>query len=198
MIDGDKIKLLSRWFLVLILTGCSTVPLEQEVRYSKIAREHLYKMEQWSFDGRLSLTGKNDSWSASINWWHRTKEEKIKLSGPLGQGATIIKLSGSSVTIDRGDGKQQTSEHPEEFVNQQLGMFVPVRSLRFWVIGMPEPTTAFVETVSGFSQGGWLIEYKQMQSTDNQSMPRKIFVTNGEVKLKLIIDQWDLNDAKAI
>lgn len=198
MIDGDKIKLLSWWFLVLILTGCSTAPLEPELRYSKITREHLYKMEQWSFDGRLSLTGKNDSWSASINWWHQTKEEKIKLSGPLGQGATIIQLTGSLVTIDRGDGKKQTSEHPEEFVNQQLGMFVPVRSLRFWVIGMPEPSTAFVETASGFSQAGWLIEYKQMQSIDNQSMPRKIFVTNGDVKLKLIIDQWDLNDAKAI
>ena len=94
--------------------------------------------------------------------------------------------------------KVQSSTQPEEFINQQLGMFVPVHSLRYWVIGLPEPTSAFVETATGFKQAGWFIEYKQMQPVDEQSMPRKIMVTNERVKLKLIIDQWVLNVAKAI
>ena len=182
----------------MMLSACATVPVEPVVHYSKMAREHLYRMERWSFEGRLALTGKNDSWSASINWGHRPDDEKIKLSGPLGQGATVIQLTGDLVTIDRGDGHAQSSTQPEEFINQQLGMFVPVHSLRYWVIGLPEPTSAFVETAAGFTQSGWLIEYKQMQPVDNQSMPRKITVTNARVKLKLIIDQWVLNVAKAI
>ena len=193
-----KAKWLGWWCLVLMLSACSTVPVEPEVHYSKIAREHLYKLERWSFEGRLALTGKNDSWSASINWGHRPDDEKIKLSGPLGQGATVIQLTGDLVTIDRGDGQAQSSTQPEEFINQQLGMFVPVHSLRYWVVGLPEPTSAFVETATGFKQAGWFIEYKQMQPVDNQSMPRKITVTNEQVKLKLIIDQWVLNVAKAI
>ena len=193
-----KVKWLGWWCLVLMLSACSTVPVEPEVHYSKIAREHLYKLERWSFEGRLALTGKNDSWSASINWGHRPDDEKIKLSGPLGQGATVIQLTGDLVTIDRGDGQAQSSTQPEEFINQQLGMFVPVHSLRYWVVGLPEPTSAFVETATGFKQAGWFIEYKQMQPVDDQSMPRKITVTNEQVKLKLIIDQWVLNVAKAI
>jgi outer membrane lipoprotein LolB len=193
-----KAKWLGWWCFVLMLSACSTVPVEPEVHYSKIAREHLYKLERWSFEGRLALTGKNDSWSASINWGHRPDDEKIKLSGPLGQGATVIQLTGDLVTIDRGDGQAQTSTQPEEFINQQLGMFVPVHSLRYWVVGLPEPTNAFVETATGFRQAGWFIEYKQMQPVDDQSMPRKITVTNEQVKLKLVIDQWVLNVAKAI
>jgi outer membrane lipoprotein LolB len=193
-----KVKRLGLWCSILILSACSTVPLEPEVHYSKIAREHLYQMERWSFEGRLALTGKNDSWSASINWGHRPDDENIKLSGPLGQGATVIQLTGDLVTIDRGDGQAQSSTQPEEFINQQLGMFVPVRSLRYWVVGLPEPTSAFVETAAGFIQSGWLVEFKQMQSVDNQLMPRKITVTNEQVKLKLFIDQWVLNVAKAI
>jgi outer membrane lipoprotein LolB len=193
-----KAKRLGWWCSILMLSACSTVPLEPEVHYSKIAREHLYQMERWSFEGRLALTGKNDSWSASINWGHRPEDEKIKLSGPLGQGATVIQLTGDLVTIDRGDDEVQSSTQPEEFINQQLGMFVPVHSLRYWVVGLPEPTSKFVETATGFTQSGWLIEYKQMQPVDNQSMPRKITVTNEQVKLKLIIDQWALNVAKAI
>jgi outer membrane lipoprotein LolB len=193
-----KIKRLGWYCFALMLSACSTVPVEPEVHYSKLAREHLYKLDQWSFEGRLALTGKSDSWSASINWGHRPDDEKIKLSGPLGQGATVIQLSGDLVTIDRGHDQVQSSTQPEEFINQQLGMFVPVHSLRYWVIGLPEPTSAFVETATGFKQAGWFIEYKQMQFVDEQSMPRKIMVTNERVKLKLIIDQWVLNVAKAI
>ena len=184
--------------LVLMLSACSTAIVEPELHYSKIAREHLYKLEQWTFEGRLALTGKNDAWSANINWGHKPDDDKIKLSGPLGQGATVIQLTGELVTIDRGDGQPQSSTQPQAFINQQLGMFVPVRSLRYWVVGLPEPTSAYVETATGFRQAGWFIEYKQMQPADDQSMPRKITVTNEQVKLKLIIDQWTLNVAKAI
>ena len=154
----------------------------------------------WS-DGRLkvglALTGQNDSWSANISWGHSPEEEKIKLSGPLGQGTVVILLTGNVVTIDRGGDDVQSSTQPEEFINQQLGMFVPVQSLRYWVVGLPEPSGSFKETATGFNQSGWLIEYKQMQPVDNGTMPRKMMVTNEQVKLKLIIDQWVLNDAKA-
>ena len=97
-----KVKWLGWWCLVFMLSACSIVPVEPEVHYSRIAREHLYELERWSFEGRLALTGKNDSWSASINWGHSPDDEKIKLSGPLGQGATVIQLTGNLVTIDRG------------------------------------------------------------------------------------------------
>jgi len=193
-----KMMRLGCWCVLLMLSACSTAPIEPEIHYSKLTREHLYELERWSFEGRLALTGTNDAWSASISWGHEPDDERIKLSGPLGQGATVIQLTGDLVTIDRGDGKSQSSTQPEAFINQQLGMFVPVRSLRYWVIGLPEPTGAFVETVSGFKQSGWLIEYKQMKPVDDQSMPHKITITNERVKLKLVIDQWMLNVPKAI
>jgi len=189
---SSKARWLGWLFIISLLSACSIAPLEPEAQYSKIARESLYKLQRWSFEGRLALTGKNDSWSASIDWAHRPDDEKIKLSGPLGQGATVIQFTGDLVTIDRGDGQAQSSTQPEAFINQQLGMFVPVRSLRYWVVGLPEPTSAFVETATGFKQAGWLIEYKQMQAVDDQTMPRKITVTNEQVKLKLILDQWIL------
>jgi outer membrane lipoprotein LolB len=195
---SSNVNRLAWWCILLMLSACTTAPVEPEVHYSRLAREHLYKLERWSFEGRLALTGKNDSWSASINWGHKPDNEKIKLSGPLGQGATVIQLSGDLVTIDRGGGREQSSTQPEAFINQQLGMFVPVRSLRYWVVGLPAPTSSFVETANGFSQAGWLIEYKQMERVDAQTMPHKITVTNEQVKLKLVIDQWVLNVAKAI
>lgn len=182
--------------LAFLMSACSFAPVEPDAHYSRAARLHLYELEHWSFEGRLALTGQKDSWSANIAWEHGPGEEKIKLSGPLGQGAVVIQLTGNVVTIDRGGNDVQTSTRPEEFINQQLGLIVPVQSLRYWVVGLPEPAQSFQETAAGFNQARWLSEYKQMQSVDGESMPRKITVMNDQVKLKVIIDHWILNDTK--
>ena len=187
----SKVRTVIWFFCVLFLSGCSFFITEPpSVPYSKTATLPLYKLEQWTLEGRLSITGRDDSWTANINWQHGLDKEKIKLSGPLGQGATLIQLSKGMVTIDRGDGKPQSSNQPEAFINQQLGLFVPVQSLRYWVIGLPEPNSHFVETATGFKQAGWLIEYKQMQNVKMNTLPYKLNVTNEQVKLKLIVDQW--------
>ena len=187
-------KLLRLWLgcLLSLLSACSVAPVEPGMRYSRAAMEHLYGVGRWSFEGRLALTGQADSWSASISWEHSPESEKIKLSGPLGQGAVVISLAGNVVTIDRGSDDVQTSSQPEEFINQQLGVFVPVQSLRYWVVGLPEPSSAYQDTDAGFNQDGWLNEYKQMQAVNSEIMPHKMTVMNNQVKLKLIIDRWVL------
>ena len=184
-----KLKIIA---LALLLSGCSLFPVEPTVPYSKTASLPLYKLNYWALDGRLSISNSNDSWNANMDWHHTTEKEQIKLSGPLGQGATVIELKQGVVTIDRGDGKVQTSNQPEQFINQQLGMFVPVNSLRYWIIGLPEPNSNFVETTTGFKQAGWLIDYKQMQNVKMNTLPYKLNVSNEQVKLKLIIDEWQL------
>ena len=190
-----KIKQVGVGLLVLLLSACFSVPIEPEGRYQIQTRESLYKLERWSFEGRVAITGKKDAWQANINWAHAANDEKIKLAGPLGQGATLIQLTGDSVTIDRGDNKPLTSTQPELFINQQLGLFVPVQSLRYWVVGVPEPSIRYNLTPTGFTQAGWLIDYRQTQSVNGRAMPYKITVSNEQLKLKLIIDQWVLNDA---
>lgn len=183
---------------MFLLVACATTPVETELHYSRKEMLQLYQLKHWSFEGRLALTSRSDSWTANISWEHTPDSERIRLAGPLGQGAVVISLMGDVVTIDRGGKDVQTSRNPEEFVNQQLGMFVPVRSLRYWVIGLPEPSRSYQDNNAGFSQAGWLCEYKQVQEVDKKGvMPHKLMVMNDQVKLKLIIDHWDLNDGKA-
>ncbi len=182
--------------LSVLLWACSSEPIKENEQYSKDAKEGAYSLNAWNFVGRLALKSKKDSWQASIAWKHSGDEENIKLSGPLGQGATAIRLLNNQVFIDRGDGKVIFSDHPEQFINQQIGMFVPVNSLRYWVVGVPEPNASFISTMNGFKQAEWVVEYEQMQWVNTYKVPRKIIVTNTELKLKLVIDQWDFDDRK--
>lgn len=180
----------------LLLSACATTPPTTQAPYESHSRQALYSLQYWSFEGRLAINKQKESWQANINWQHSPDKELIKLSGPLGQGATLIELTDNLVTINRGDGKVQSSSQIEAFINQQLGLFVPVQSLRYWVIGLPEKQLKVTESETGFYQAGWLVEYKQMQTVDTQLIPKKINVMNTQVKLKLIIDQWDLHGTR--
>ena len=184
------------FLLLASLWACSSEPIKENEQYSNDAKEALYGLNAWAFIGRLALKSKTESWQASIAWKHSGDEENIKLSGPLGQGATAIRLLNNQVFIDRGDGKIISSDHPEQFINQQIGMFVPVSSLKYWVVGVPEPNVSFISTLSGFKQAEWVVEYEQMQWVNAYKVPRKIIVTNAELKLRLVVDQWDFDDRK--
>jgi outer membrane lipoprotein LolB len=180
-----------KWLcLILLLTSCSTAPVHKELGYSGAAAQSLTVSDPWSLQGRLAVADANDSWQADIYWNHQPGIDQIKLAGPVGQGAVAIHLTKDFVTVSRGDGVVESSDRPEEFISQQVGLLVPIRSLRYWVIGLPMPGQAFDEVLRGFRQAGWLVDYQQMQSVGGKTMPRKVTVKNDQVKLKLFIDQW--------
>lgn len=182
---------------VLFFPACSMLPTAPEIAYKPTsAQSELYDLQRWGFEGRIAVVSKSDVAQASINWEHSPDEDLIKLSGPLGQGAVTIQLNSTGVTIDRGGGDVKTSTNPEEFINQQVGLFVPVKSLRYWVVGVPEKSQDVTTIESGFEQAGWRNQYKAMQPVGGHVLPRNMTVTKDSVKLKLFIDQWMLDDKR--
>ncbi len=176
--------------MLLVLGACSSVPLKSGGRYKVSERVHLYQLKKWAFDGRLSVTDGKEAWSASIDWVHTQNKDEIKLSGLLGQGAALITLTDNWVMIDKGDDKVQQSTQVDDFIAQQLGVSIPVRALKFWVLGLPNTDNLMVEKNDGFEQANWQVHYVQMQRSGKEWLPRKINVNNRGVKLKLVIDQW--------
>jgi outer membrane lipoprotein LolB len=172
------------------LAACTDVPVKTDEHYSVLERKNLYQLKQWSFDGRISLSDGRESWSANVLWAHTDGKDEIKLSGPLGQGAAVITLTNDLVIINRGDEKPKQSTQIDEFIQQQLGVFVPVKALRYWVLGLTNPNSPYIEKGDGFKQSNWDVHYLQMQNQGNEWLPRKMGIEQGEAKLKLIIDQW--------
>ena len=181
---------------ILVLSGCSTLTTTPDIAYQShnSAQNPLYDVQRWSFEGRVAIVTRHDVEQANMSWTHLPSEELIKLSGPLGQGAVMIQLNAEGVTIDRGGGDVKTSTDPEAFINQEIGLFVPVSSLRYWVVGVPEKSQETRIVDNGFEQSGWRSQYKSMQSVKNYLLPRNMTVSNETVKLKLFIDQWSLDE----
>ena len=177
--------------------GCATPPILSDAGYKIIGRQHLYGLKRWEFQGRFAVRDASDSWTANISWQHQANTDRVKMSGPLGQGAVEIVLTGDHINIDRGDGDSELSDNPDELIKQRLGLFVPVKALRYWVLGLPSKGDRFKEIKDGFIQSGWSVSIPRQMKADNQLMPHKLVASNNETRLKLIIDQWRLNDRSA-
>jgi len=174
------------------LMACSPSPAILVDSYQRSSRSHLYELQQWQFQGRLALQTANDSWAASLDWQHNLNKDALKLSGPLGVGAVLINLDSGAIRIDTGNGKPEYSQNPDKLLTEKLGHFVPVSALKYWVLGLTDPNLAVVDFDNGFQQAGWRVEFKQMQLLGAELMPRKMVLTDGMSKLKLIIGQWTM------
>lgn len=186
-----KIALLAA---LLWLSGCSTLSTSPDRAYQGVQEQQvLYTLSHWSFEGRVAIVSKSDVEQANIHWIHSPQEEVIKLSGPLGQGAVMMTLNAQGVTIDKGGNEIKTSTNPESLIYQEVSLFVPVTFLRSWVVGLPEREEALTVLEGGFEQAGWRILYKAMQPVKSYLLPRHVVVTNDTVKLKLFIDEWNVD-----
>jgi len=76
------------------------------------------------------------------------------------------------------------------------GWTIPVTSLRFWALGIPDPASA-AETEFGdqgrllsLQQRGWRVDFTQYREGGGQMLPRRLSAVNEDVKVRLVIDNW--------
>jgi outer membrane lipoprotein LolB len=174
--------------IVLSLAGCSLFN-NSAVNNPPLVYD-IAPLTHWTATGRMAIHSAKNSATVNFTWRHTPTDDQLKLSGPLGQGATHIDWTAQRVTLNRGNGLVQTSAQPEQLIQQQLGINVPVNALRYWLQGLPEPIVAQQHTAQGFQQEGWQIEYPQWQTVNQRMLPQKIVATHNTLKLKLIIEQW--------
>ena len=100
------------------------------------------------------------------------------------------------IYVNEGNGVTSLSRDPDAMLRQRLGFAVPLSSLRYWVLGVPDPDKAaqMVGDAQGFQQAGWRIVPDKLASVDGWMLPQKLSVQGAGVKLKILADTWDLRN----
>ena len=186
------VKLFAVAAVAILLTSCASVPDKIDDSFDLFGREHLYEKKAWSFSGRMSITGENNTVTANIDWKHRLKEETINLSGSFGLGRTRLILTENSVEINLNGKRVRHVGNADEILSTELGIAVPVSALKYWVLGITDPSADYEEVARGFVQHGWRVTYLQMLTNGDYELPRKIRVEQGRAKLKLIVSSWKI------
>ena len=88
----------------------------------------------------------------------------------------------------------------EQFLAEQLGWQFPAASIRYWLLGIPNPGYQFEQEFGeagellSISQLGWRVQYQRFARVDAHLLPSKLQIQNTEVRLRLIVDSWSLGD----
>lgn len=184
-----------QWLPLLLLLGmvaCATTP-EMPVHEYRLADMYpLQQQRSWKFEGRLAIVDERESISAAVIWRHAAGSDDIELIGPLAQGHVLVSIKPEQVVIDDGDQRRVFAGNASEVVVDQLGVDMPVEAMRFWVLGVNDPSQPYLEQRNGFIQDGWSIIFNDLQQQASRWLPKKIVANKNKTKIKLIIDQWDL------
>ena len=184
---------------IVNLSGCATHPIEEPTLSWKARQQTLIYLDHWSFSGRLAVKDKEQqSWSASLRWQQQGNSYDIHLSGAFGQGAARLFGHEGYAVIETTEQAALTASSAELLMQEQLGWSVPVQGLKYWLIGSPEPGMAehlafdAFGRLSELEQSGWQIRYSSYTRVEGIDLPRKLELENPRLRVRLVIDAWQL------
>ena len=196
------------YILLTALSGCSTI--NQNASSILISsnpkitweqqRVKLSKLNHWNLSGVIGIISNNHGESANFNWSQNRHTFKIEISGPLGIGAVYLNGDKNQTTLISSKGKRYTANNPEELMYTQMGWYVPIKGLYYWVKGMPIPNQPArkrlnnLGLISTLYQSGWEIRYDNYILINKKyPLPRKIIMIGNGLKIKLINKEWSIN-----
>jgi outer membrane lipoprotein LolB len=100
------------------------------------------------------------------------------------------------VILTDKDGVQTVLQDAESELQWRYGWTIPVHSLRYWALGIPDPsvpaTTELDEQgrLQNLEQGSWRVEISTYRDSSGQSMPRILTATNPDSRVRMVIDNW--------
>lgn len=162
-------------------------------------RAALYRIKVWTLRGRIAIQSNDESWQAGIVWRHDRQQDRLIISGPFGRGAARIVLSQNYIRVTRADGAVEESDDPDRLLHALLGVSIPINGLRYWVLGLSYPgleaDTSYdaLGWLRALRQLGWTVDYPEYQDVESLILPRKLKASRGDAKLKLVVDEWDVD-----
>lgn len=182
----------------VILGGCTTTSgkLLPDLDDWETRKAVLERTDEWEFSGRIGVRAGDEGFNGKIWWRQDGIVYRARLSGPIGVGTVFVNGDGREVTLTDRDGVVTELEDAEADLRHRYGWTIPVTSLRYWALGVPDPATqAALEfddegRMSALRQGLWDVTVGQYADGGGQAMPRRLTAISGDIRVRLVIDDW--------
>jgi outer membrane lipoprotein LolB len=183
-----------------MLAGCRTLPPAPPPGTSWEARRpQLQSLTHFQLRGRVAVAAGGEGFNANLRWIQDGARSQVTLEGPLGVGGAQLTATGDELTVvnSRGERVESAAAHAE--LAARLGFDPPLSSLRYWVLGVPDPTQPATESLdpaqqrlSGLTQGGWHVEYQSYESAGGEALPARLTLQRDTVRVRLLVDGWQI------
>jgi len=190
----------------LLLAGCAAAPLRQAAAPAgwESRRLQLQAVSRFSLDGRIAAAVGQEGFNASLAWAQLGARSQLGLRAPLGFGSAEVTREGGDIRLRSSKGQNLSGNVATEELARRLGFDPPLDSLRYWVLGVPDPARPAIETLgasdargpslAALEQDGWRVEYAEYKAFGPAALdallPRRMTLTRAGIRLRLVIDHW--------
>ena len=204
------LKAIASVTLALLLVGCEM--MADEVKPGAVSeplaafaasQAELAQLSDWRAVGRLALKANGEGWTATVSWDNKPDRWRIRLSGPLGQGALQLTGTPDEVVLARSDGSKLRAMSADELVARAVGWPMPVSGLQYWMKGDIDPSVPVDALVVGDAgllesvrQSGWSVQIPSYMDAKDLVMPREIILTNTGVDARITVRRWRVTPSK--
>lgn len=163
-------------------------------------RNVLAGVDAFDFSGRVGVSAGDEGFTGSLRWAQRRDDFQATVSGPLGMGTVRLEGDGRSVELTDNDGVTTVLADAETELYYRYGWTIPVQSLRYWALGIPDPglpaTTEFDDEgrLARLDQGNWQVAITRYDRGGGQPMPARLTATSSDTRVRLVIHQWSFFD----
>jgi outer membrane lipoprotein LolB len=188
--------------VAVLVASCRTVPTPHVVPGGagaawEVRRPQLQALGRFELKGRVAVAAGGDGFNARLRWTQDGDQTHMSLDGPLGAGGVQVTSNRSSVSIVTSHGDRLDNEAARTELANRLGFDPPLGSLRYWILGVPEPGFPAQESVdsrqrlSALEQEGWQIQYTDYMAVDGDWLPSKLTLQRQGVRLRVVVDGWN-------
>ena len=156
----------------------------------------LGEIREWEFKGRIAVKAGDEGFNGKLNWSQRDDTFTATVGGPLGMGTVRIEGDGRAVILTDNDNEKTVLIDAELELRHRYGWTIPVASLRYWALGIPDPSMAAVtdfdeqDRLVRLEQSSWIVEISHYRQGGGQQMPRILSATNPDTRVRMVIDKW--------
>lgn len=152
----------------------------------------MQKAVAWQLDGRAAVAVGTQGWQATLNWQQHGESSEVHLAGPFGVGALVLKRSPDGLSLNGAPPSDAVLAQLQE----RLGFDLPLDHLRFWLLGVPDPSGAFElkrndqDRASQLKQDAWTIDYDRYMPADGDLLPAHLVLNREGVRVRIAVDRW--------
>ena len=154
---------------------------------------------QWSLLGRIALSNGRNGGSGRIEWHQDGQRFEVALSAPITRQSWRLSGDPGVARLEGlGSGPREGTD-AETLLRDATGWVIPVAALASWVRGAADPGLSPATLQFGadghlarLQQVGWTIDYAdwQPQPALGIDLPHRLNVSQGNAKVRLVVDQW--------
>jgi outer membrane lipoprotein LolB len=183
---------------VLALAACAAprVKTDDALLARQGERERaLASQPSWQLVGRLGVSNAKDAGSGSLQWKQDGDAFRFSMHAPVTGKTWVLAGDAHHVVLEGLRERPVEGTDAAALLDRELGWHVPVAQLTDWVRAARAKGDAQIEFRNDglpavIEQDGWKIEYPDYDETHQPPLPRKVFASRGDYRVRLAVNAW--------